>query len=68
MSGERVVGGGDSKCKGPGVGPHLSAQPETGLGVEGTARRLMWLSQVLWGGTGQVTWGPVGKSLEVSSE
>ena len=61
VSGERVVGGGDSKCKGPGVGPHLSSQPETGLGVENTARRLMWISQVPWGGTGKVTWGPVGK-------
>lgn len=44
----------------PWGGPHLSSQPEAGLGVrENTARRLLWISQVPWGGTGKVTWGPV---------
>ena len=36
------------------------SQPEAGLGVERTARSLMWLSQFPWGGTGKVMWLLVG--------
>lgn len=72
IRGKSSPGGGVSKYKGPGVGPHLPRPRSRSM----SQKQILVLEEQPGGqygcssasGDRQVTWGPVGKSLSVFSE